>query len=262
MTVDFTGTAVQWIGPKNTNGGIADVYLDGSLAATVDTYSPAGKLFQQVLFSKTGLTAGSHTLEIVVTGTENPASSADTVVIDAINVPTAAQQADFFPAIPQQSGTSITLDGRDSRLLTANYDFAGQHLVYSTSELDTQASIGGRSVALFYDPAGTDGETVLQYASQPTVKVLSGFGADHLGRHHGPAAPRLHPRRPGRGRGDRRRQAAAVAAAGRHAPPRRASGPSRPRRARPWSRAATWCEPPSRAAGRWRSPETPARPAR
>ena len=95
-------------------------------------------------------------------------------MIDAINVPTAAQQADFFPVIPQQSGTSITLDGRDSRLLTANYDFAGQHLVYSTAELDTQASIGGRSVALFYDPAGTDGETVLQYSSQPTVKVLSG----------------------------------------------------------------------------------------
>jgi beta-galactosidase GanA len=174
MTLDFTGTAVQWIGPKNTNGGIADVYLDGSLAATVDTYSPAGKLFQQVLFSKTGLSAGSHTLEIVVTGTQNPASSADTVVIDAINVPTAAQQADFFPVIPQQAGNSITLDGRDSRLLTANYDFAGQDLVYSTSELDTQASIGGRSVALFYDPAGTDGETVFQYASQPTVTVLSG----------------------------------------------------------------------------------------
>jgi beta-galactosidase GanA len=174
MTVGFTGTAVQWIGPKNTNGGIADVYLDGSLAGTVDTYSPAGKLFQQVLFSKTGLSAGSHTLEIVVTGTQNPASSADTVVIDAINVPTAAQQADFFPVIPQQAGNSITLDGRDSRLLTANYDFAGQDLVYSTSELDTQASIGGNSVALFYDPAGTDGETVFQYASQPTVKVLAG----------------------------------------------------------------------------------------
>jgi beta-galactosidase GanA len=174
MTVEFTGTAVQWIGPKNTNGGIADVYLDGSLAGAVDTYSPAGKLFQQVLFSKTGLAAGSHTLQIVVTGTQDPASSADTVVIDAINVPTAAQQADFFPVIPQQPGNSITLEGRDSRMLTANYDFDGQHLVYSTSELDTQASIGGRSVALFYDPAGTDGETVLAYSSQPGVTVLSG----------------------------------------------------------------------------------------
>ena len=174
MSVQFTGTAAAWIGPKNTNGGIADVYLDGSLAGTVDTYSPAGKLFQQVLFSKTGLAAGSHTLQIVATGTENPASSADTVVVDAINVPTAAQLADFFPVIPQQPGTSITLDGRDSRVLTANYDFAGQHLVYSTSELATQGSIGGRATALLYDPAGTDGETVLQYASQPAVKVLSG----------------------------------------------------------------------------------------
>ena len=174
MTVNFTGTAVQWIGPKNNNGGIADVYLDGSLAAAVDTYSPAGKLFQQVLFSKTGLAAGRHTLQIVATGTANSASSAATVVVDAINVPTAAELADFFPVIPQQSGTSITLDGRDSRMLTANYDFAGQHLVYSTSELATQATIGGRSTALLYDPAGTDGETVLQYASQPTVKILSG----------------------------------------------------------------------------------------
>ena len=51
MSVTFTGTAVQWIGPKNTNGGIADVYLDGTQVATVDTYSPAGKLYQQVLFS-------------------------------------------------------------------------------------------------------------------------------------------------------------------------------------------------------------------
>ena len=52
------------------------------------------------------------------------ASSADTVVVDAINVPTASALADFFPAIPQQSGTSISLDGRDARLLTFG---AGTH---------------------------------------------------------------------------------------------------------------------------------------
>ncbi|MBO0804726.1 MAG: beta-galactosidase [Nocardiopsaceae bacterium] len=77
-----------------------------------------------------------------------------------------------YPVVPQ-SGT-ITLEGRDSRLLTSDYDFGGQHLVYSTSELTTQASIGGRDTALLYDPQGTDGETVLRYASQPDVKVLSG----------------------------------------------------------------------------------------
>ena len=173
MTVTFTGTAVQWIGPKNNNGGIADVSIDGTQVATVDTYAAAGKEVQQVLLSQSGLAAGSHTLTITVTGSKNPASSADTVVVDAINVPTAAQLADYYPTVPQ-SGT-VSLDGRDSRLLLANYRFgAGEHLIYSTSELMTQGDIGGQATAVLYDPDGTDGETVLRYASQPVVSVLSG----------------------------------------------------------------------------------------
>jgi beta-galactosidase GanA len=177
MSVTFTGTAVQWIGPKNTNGGIADVSIDGTQVATVDTYDSVGKEFQQILFSTSGLGSGPHTLTITVTGTKDAASNGDTVVIDAVNVPSAAELAGYFPRVPQ-SGT-ITLDGRDSRLLVANYEFGGQHLVYSTSELMTQATIGSRTaqpkdMALVYDPAGTDGETVLHYASQPAVDVLSG----------------------------------------------------------------------------------------
>ena len=172
MSVTFTGTAVQWIGPKNNNGGIADVSIDGTQVATVDTYAAAGKEFQQVLYSTSGLASGTHTLTITVTGSKDTASSAATVVVDAINVPTAAQLAGYFPQVPQ-SGT-ITLDGRDSRMLVANYDFGGQHLVYSTSEIMTQATIGSRDTALLYDPAGTDGETVLHYASQPSVDVAAG----------------------------------------------------------------------------------------
>ena len=94
-------------------------------------------------------------------------------MVDAINVPTAAQLADYYPTVPQ-SGT-LTLDGRDSRLLLANYTFGGgEHLVYSTSELMTQGDIGGQATAVLYDPDGTDGETVLRYTSQPVVSVLSG----------------------------------------------------------------------------------------
>ena len=67
------------------------VYIDGTQVATVDTYSPAGKEFQQVLYSTSGLSDGSHTLTITVTGNKDAASSEDTVVVDAINVPTAAE---------------------------------------------------------------------------------------------------------------------------------------------------------------------------
>ena len=118
MSVTFTGAGVQWIGPKNTNGGIAAVSIDGTQVATVDTYAAGGKEFRQILYNATGLADGTHTLTITVTGQMNAASSADTVVIDAINVPTAAQQADYYPVVPQ-SGT-ITLQGRDARLLAGN----------------------------------------------------------------------------------------------------------------------------------------------
>jgi beta-galactosidase len=84
-----------------------------------------------------------------------------------------ADQAGYYPTVPQ-TGT-LTLDGRDSRLLLANYDFGGgEHLVYSTSELMTQGDAGGQATAVLYDPDGTDGETVLRYASQPVVSVISG----------------------------------------------------------------------------------------
>jgi beta-galactosidase GanA len=173
MSVSFTGTAVQWIAPTANNHGIADVYLDGNKVATVDGYS-SGTDFQQVLYSASGLANTTHTLKIVVTGQKNPSSGGTFVSIDAINVPTAAQQSDYYPSVPQQQGTSITLQGRDARLLLTNYAFDSQQLQYSTSELMTHADLGGSSLALLYGPAGTDGETVLRYSSQPTVKVVQG----------------------------------------------------------------------------------------
>ncbi|MFZ0377321.1 MAG: beta-galactosidase [Solirubrobacteraceae bacterium] len=171
MSVTFTGTAVQWIAPTSGNHGIADVSLDGKPVATVDGYSP-GTNFQQVEYSVSGLADSSHTLTIEVSGQKNPASSGTYVSIDAINVPTAAQATDYYPVVPQTG--SLMLQGRDAKLLLAHDSFDGQQLVYSTSELMTQAQIGNRAVALLYGPARTDGETVLRYTSQPTVKVLTG----------------------------------------------------------------------------------------
>lgn len=72
-----------------------------------------------------------------------------------------------------QSG-QLTLTGQDAKLLLASYALERQHLVYSTSELQAQARQGARDLALLYGRDGDDGETVLRYAAQPTVTVLSG----------------------------------------------------------------------------------------
>jgi beta-galactosidase GanA len=173
MTVNFTGTAIRWIAPTANNHGIADVYLDGTQVASVDGYS-ASTDPQQVEYQVSGLSDTAHTLKIVVSGEKNPASGGTYVSIDAIDVPSAADASEIYPTVPQAPGTSITLVGREAKLLVADDAFAGEQLQYSTSELMTQATIDGTAVALLYGDQGTDGETVLRYASQPTVSVVSG----------------------------------------------------------------------------------------
>ena len=82
------------------------------------------------------------------------------------------QMVDGSYAVPQ-AGT-LRIDGQDSKLLLAACDFERQRLVYSTSQLQTHLCQGERDVALFYGRKGEDGETVLRYASAPTVRILEG----------------------------------------------------------------------------------------
>ena len=68
----------------------------------------------------------------------------------------------------------LRLNGQDAKLLVADYDMGGAHLVYSTSEIFTHLGSGGGDVALLYGRGGEPGRTVLRYASQPSVSVLAG----------------------------------------------------------------------------------------
>lgn len=82
-TFTFTGTGVSWIGQKDSNYGHASVYIDNVLVSTVDSYS-ATNLYQQTLSSVSNLTAGSHTLKIVPTGTHSASSTDNWMAIDAL----------------------------------------------------------------------------------------------------------------------------------------------------------------------------------
>jgi Glycosyl hydrolases family 2, TIM barrel domain/Glycosyl hydrolases family 2, sugar binding domain/Glycosyl hydrolases family 2 len=95
-TLTFTGTSIKWIADTQFNMGMADVYLDGGLVAhDVDLFSPLndrggtppqGGHYQQVLYGRSGLPNGQHTIEIVVTGHANPQAQGAWVNIDAFAV--------------------------------------------------------------------------------------------------------------------------------------------------------------------------------
>lgn len=85
--------------------------------------------------------------------------------------------------IPQQPGTSIDIDGRESKLLLGDYAIGSTWMVYSTSELMTDGMIGGRDIAVLSGRHGTDGEILLDFAARPKVTVLAGEVASYWGKH-------------------------------------------------------------------------------
>jgi hypothetical protein len=84
-TLTFTGRAVSWIGYRDQWSGIARVYVDGVIQGTIDTYA-ASTQAQAAVYTASGLTDGTHTLEIEVTGTHSAASGGSWVWVDALIV--------------------------------------------------------------------------------------------------------------------------------------------------------------------------------
>lgn len=82
----FEGTAVRWITGLHDDYGIADVYLNGSLTATVDTYNSDSSATARARangYEIVGLPRGYHSLKIVVSGSRNGSSAGDSIVVDA-----------------------------------------------------------------------------------------------------------------------------------------------------------------------------------
>ncbi len=104
VSLAFEGTGVSWIGTRDEYSGIANVYIDGALQATVDTYSNVAR-YQSVLFTKSDLPAGTHTIRVEVTGNRNMASGSAWVWVDAFDVWSG-------PGAPPESAGAATVPTR------------------------------------------------------------------------------------------------------------------------------------------------------
>lgn len=67
-TMTFSGRSVTWVSTRGTDRGKARVYVDGSLVATIDLYSPSTN-YRAQSFAKTWSAVGTHTIKVVVLGT-------------------------------------------------------------------------------------------------------------------------------------------------------------------------------------------------
>ncbi len=80
-TFTITGTQFTLITARGPKYGMVDVYVDNVLFATYDLYNPTQEW--QYNLSVSGLGNSAHTIKILVKGARNPASTANTVVLDA-----------------------------------------------------------------------------------------------------------------------------------------------------------------------------------
>jgi len=80
----FVGNQVRIIGRVGPMGGKADVYVDGEKQlAGIDCWCPQTR-YQQVLFTRNGLSQREHDVRVEVLGAGNPLSAGNDVYIDAV----------------------------------------------------------------------------------------------------------------------------------------------------------------------------------
>ena len=140
-----------------------------------DTMAP-GRLDNPRLLDRARINPDTGTQFHLVRHVDTTAST-----IEATHLSLSLREGNF--TVPQQPGSAITLDGRESKLLLADYALGATRMLYSTSELMTNATIGGRDIAVLYGRRGSAGETLLGYATKPQVHVLAGSVSQHWDAH-------------------------------------------------------------------------------
>lgn len=95
VSIKFNGTGIAWIAYRDEWSGLARVFVDNQLKATIDTYLLPGQA-RMTAYTIDDLPPGEHSLRIEVTGTNNPSSGGSWVWLDAFDVMQSA-------AIPAQT---------------------------------------------------------------------------------------------------------------------------------------------------------------
>ncbi len=85
LTYVFTGTRIGIFSSKGPYMGKIDIYIDNVLDSTVDLYSVI-LLTRFLVYEKVGLSAGSHTIKIVLRSDKNTASTGYNFYFDAFKI--------------------------------------------------------------------------------------------------------------------------------------------------------------------------------
>ncbi|HEY7264087.1 MAG TPA: beta-galactosidase [Trebonia sp.] len=176
LPADVVYTSYDYGAPFNeARQPTAKVGAMKELGYFVQSVTPIDKMDPGPVVSATSVSPAGATVKVYHdvnpdTGTGFYIVRNDSSDDETFTLPISTQDGSF--TIPEQG--SLELNGIDAKIITAGYDFGSQHLVYSTSQIMTQATVNGEDIAVFDGRSGQSGETMMRFSSQPNVQVLTG----------------------------------------------------------------------------------------
>ena len=123
LEFSFEGNRIQWTALTSPYYGLADVFIDDILVEEVNLYSSSAKS-QQVVFEKTNLTTGHHTLRIVNKSTKGNAEGKGTNInVDSFLVSTSTPVTGSV----DNTDENILYQGNWHTALSNNYNNGSLH---------------------------------------------------------------------------------------------------------------------------------------
>jgi hypothetical protein len=178
-SLTFTGTGVSVIGEKNSDQGQVEIFIDGTSKGLIDT-SSASRQAQAVIYSTSGLSAGSHTIQFVK-------RSGTSATLDGFQVTSVTNDTNASIAYTGASWIRSTNRGfgdykDDVQAATADGDSVTVTFTGTGISLLTETNSDEGTIAVSLD--GTSQGTVNAFSAsrqaQQTVYSVSGLP---IGRH-------------------------------------------------------------------------------
>ncbi|MEV0584315.1 PDZ domain-containing protein [Nonomuraea sp. NPDC050310] len=148
--ISFYGTGIEYIAQVNSDEGKVDLYLDGQLDTTIDNYSDT-RVHQKVVYTKTGLAPGRHTLRGVKKG-------GDYFIVDGFKLHNAPAGGDTKPPVTTVTGVPAGWSAEPVRVTLA-----------ADEPATTRYRLGEGPWQVYGEPFTVDREVALTFQSTDTA---------------------------------------------------------------------------------------------
>lgn len=133
-SLTFSGSTIAYISRLTSSSGISEITIDGEVVDTVSGYSAATQ-YQQVLFSTSTLSSGTHTITVSRTGQKEDRSTGTNSIIDAfvtlMPAVTTASAPDPAPALAQTPAPVATTAPVETPAGTTTFDGDSESVTYA-----------------------------------------------------------------------------------------------------------------------------------